>query len=535
MRDKILNAIGMALLGVCFAVSLVRIAARQFSRDEQGGDHVTIRFAHWQLENGVRSTLDQIAAEYMKLHPGVKVVQLPIPESIYTNWLVTQLVGETAPDLIQIGIGMTDERIARFFLPLDDLASNPNPYNRGTSLEDLPLRATLFDGMESGYVSTLLEYYGVPISGASVRMYYNLELLEQITGAGTPPETYEELVSLAKETQAYAQRKGVPLVPIAGSRYNAPMIMQRLFSSQTQKLVERLNPPGIFGEDLIRRADDYLDGRWSLDSEEVRSGFDLMHEVGQYMQPGFIQLQRDDATLSFVQGRALMISTGSWDATSIRQQASFRIGVSTIPFPSTESRVYGRYLLGELSEAGTNGGVVFGITRGSPQADVAKDFLRFLASQRMNQLWTDESGWIPAVVGIKVTPDVAPFLPVTVGYLPGIYPSIAAGGTFPSLNRLVGINLHRLVGATGDTGAFINAIKPGYRDALIHDLRRNHRTALDISQRSDTQFGGLAWTALAQPNDVKAAARMNAFMQSASMNDRKLYRIRHSLEKAEVQ
>lgn len=535
MREKILNSIGFALLGICFVVSLTRIMTTQRSTGEGEANQVVIRFAHWQLENGVRGTFDKIAAEYMKLHPKVKVEQLPIPESIYTNWLVTQLVGETAPDLIQIGIGTTDERTARFFLPLTDLATHPNPYNMGTDLEGVPLRNTLFDGMEAGYVASLLEYYGVPISGASVRMFYNLDLLKQISGSEELPKTYEELVHLADQAQAYAQKKGMPLVAIAGSKYNAPLIMQRLFSSQTQKLAERLNPPGAFNEDFTRRADDYLENRWSLDNEEVRSGFDLMHEVGKYMQPGFIQLQRDDATLSFVQSNALMISTGSWDATSIRQQITFRIGVSTVPFPSTENGVYGKYTLGNLSEAGANGGVIFGITRSSQHPEIAKDFLQFLASRQMNQLWTDESGWIPATLGTRVSPDVAPFLPVTTGYLSGFSPTLAEGGTFPDVNRLVGTNLHRLLGPTGDTTAFVDSIKPGYHDALINDLRRYLRTTSDISQRGDTQFGGLAWLAREQPKDSSEAARLDAFMQSASLNDRKFYRVKLSLQKAEVQ
>lgn len=530
MREKIFNTIGFLLLGLCFVVSLGRIMAARRSGPEGEGGVTTIRIAHWQLENGVRSTIDKLAAEYMKLHPGVKVEQLPIPESIFTNWLVTQLVGETAPDLIQIGIGKTDERTARFFLPLTDLAMQPNPYNKGTNLEGVPLRNTLFDGMEGGFMPTLLEYYSVPISGSSVRMFYNLDLLKTITGSETIPTTYEELTALCQQAEAYATAQNKPLVPIAGSKYNTPMIIRQLFLSQTQKLVEELNPPGIFGDDTIRRADDFLEGRWSLDSEQMRSGFDLLHDLGKYMQPGFIQLDRDDATLAFVQGRALIINTGSWDATSIREQTKFRIGVALIPFPSPENPVYGKYTLGKLSEAGVNGGVLFGITRGSKNAEVAKDFLRFLVSRKMNQLWTKESGWIPSVVGTDVSPEVAPFLPVSDGYMPGFQPTLT--DTFSNLGRLYTTNLYRLVGATGGTQAFLENVKPSYRAALIADLRTYLQTTVDISQRSDTQFGGLAWIAQTHPDDVQAGERLDAFMQSASMHDRKLYRTKLSLEKA---
>lgn len=532
MKEKISNTIGFLLLGLCFVVSLGRIMSSSASKPENEGG-TTIRIAHWQLENGVRTTIDQIAEEYTKLHPNVKVEQLLIPESIYTNWLVTQLVGETAPDLIEIGIGMNDERMARFFTPLTDLAVQPNPYNKGTDLEGVPLRNTLFDGMEGGFMPSLLEYYSVPVSGASVRMFYNLDLLKKITGSEDLPTTYEGLIDICQKAEAYATANNLPFVPIAGSKYNAPMIMRQLFLSQTQKLVERLNPPGIFGEDFIRRSDDFLQGRWSLDSEEVRAGFDLLHDLGQHMQPGFIQLQRDDATLAFVQQRSLIISTGSWDATSIREQTKFRIGVGSIPFPSPENPIYGKNTFGRISEAGINGGVLFGITRGSKNPEVARDFLRFLTSRRINQLWTEKSGWIPSVVGTRTSPEVAPFLPLSDGYMPGFLPNLTA--SFSDLDRLYSTNLYRLVGATGNTQAFLANVKPGYRNALLADLRRYQQVTLDISQRSDTQFGGLAWIAHTHPTDAKAEARLDAIMQSASMHDRKFYRTRLVLDQATAQ
>jgi len=531
MKEKLLNTFGLLLLALCFVISIARILFSDLpASTKETAKPVTIRFAHWQLENGVRGTLDKIAAEYTRLHPEVKVEQLPIPESIYTNWLTTQLVGGTAPDLIEIGMGTTEERLARFFTPLTELAMTPSPYNHGTDLEGKPLRDTLFDGMEGGYRVNLLEYYGVPISGASIRMYYNLDLLREITGGEQMPKTYRELLQLCAQAQDYAQKKAVPLVPIAGSKYNAPKLMQSLFQSQTQTLVERLSPPGILGEDAIRQADQYLSGTWSLDSEEVRSGLKLMREIGQSMQPGFMQLTRDDAALLFVQRRALMISTGSWDATSIHQQTSFRIGVASIPFPSATDPVYGKYTHGALSEAGVNGGVNFGVTRGSAHPEVAKDFLLFLASRRMNQLWTDESGWIPAVLGTHASAEAAPFLPVTDGYLPGILPYLS--DLFSDVNRVYNNAFHLLVGPFGSPETFVKAIKPDYTNALLSDLRRQRQNSRDLVQQEDTQFTALAWIAQENPGDANAQAQLEAFLQSASTNERKFYQTQLVIEKA---
>ncbi|HWL53205.1 MAG TPA: extracellular solute-binding protein [Chthoniobacteraceae bacterium] len=526
MKLKMPTFIGLRIVVLCILVALVCILARNAGEGQTGDQRVTIRFAHWQLEDGPREAFDRIAARYMQIHPNVRVVQLPIPERIYTNWLITQLVGETAPDLIQISVTANDERTARFFTPLSNLASTPNPYNQGTDLEKVPLRETLFDGMEGGYNSNLFHHYGVPISGFTIRMFYNVELLGKITGSTHIPETYEELVAVCQKVKEYSRHQGLPIVPIAGSRYNGPMLLSRLFASQTQTLVQKLNPVGIVGGDAVRRAGDYLDGRWSLDSPEVRSGFDLLREVSQFMQPGFLQLQRDDATLLFVQQRAVMICTGSWDATSIRRQADFPIGVGIIPFPSKTHPVYGRYTLGSLSEAGTNGGIVFGLTRHCQNPEIARDFLLFLSSRPVNQLWTDASHWIPAVIGTNVDDKVAPFLPVTQGELSGISPTIDSQGdgmAFPEVRRTYMNSLYQLMDPSESTASFINLIREGYSKGIISDLRRQSRMSLDLIQGSDTQGTALAWQA--RRGNAGSQRRYENFLQSSSLNERKYFQI----------
>lgn len=532
MREKILNSIGFGLLGLCFLASIGRIIV---SRHFQGGAGeeapVTIRVAHWQLENGVRDAIDAMAAEYTKLHPHVRVVQIPIPERIYTNWLITQLVGGTAPDIIQIGMGVTDERLARYFVPLSDLANASNPYNAGTPLEGVLLRNTFYDGMLGGFNQTLLEYYGVPLSGTSVRMFYNLDLLKEITGSEEVPQNYETLIALCQEAVRYAKEKNLPFVPIAGSRYNSPFLMNALFTSQTQRMVEDLNPPGRLGPEYPVRVAQFLNGEWDLRHPAVQSGLKLLHDVGQYMQPGFLQLLRDDATLLFVQGRSLMICTGSWDATSIRDQARFKIGVAKIPLPSPGHPTFGQFTFGRLSEAGSTAAVSLGLTRESAHPEVARDFLQFLGSQRMNQLWADTSGWIPSVVGVAASPDVRPFLPDVEGFLPGIFPTIEWGGGVPDLDRLVETNFHRLVGARGSPEAFLAAVEPGYADALVASMERRLRGQADNSMRADTQLAALAWLSQSENSQEDDARRLDMVRQSLPGNDRAFYHLKLVLEK----
>ncbi len=537
MGASIRQRVGFTLLGAGFlAAAAYRVRSSLSPAVSSPVASVTIRIAHWQLENGAREGFDRLAAEYTKIHPAVKVMQLPIPQGIYPSWFITQLVGGTAPDLIEISLGAdtSDERIAEFFRPLTDLADAPNPYNRGTDLEGMPLRDTFRDGMKGGYFENLLEYYTVPMSCSTVRMFYNLELVRKITGSDHLPGTYADLRGLFRRVAEYDARQRASIVPIAGSKSNSVPLMNRLFSVQTQTLVEKLNPVGIINEDEIdcsvRRASDYLQGRWSLDSAAVRSGLGLMREIGRQMQPGFMQAERDDAALLFIRGQAVSICSGSWDATGIRQQADFPIGLAPIPYPTPQDPIYGAWAKGAPSEADNKSTSSFALTRSSAHPEVARDFLLFLASRSGSQIWTDNSGWPPAILGTRMGKDVTPFLPVTEGYVLGLQPNIGARG-FLELTRCCTTHFHLLFGPTGSAEAFVQAVKPLYAEAVASDLRRTLRSNLEIVRRNDTQFAALVWIArhhLATDADGK----LDHFLQSATLTDRNLYQTRLALEEA---
>lgn len=310
-REKILPAVGFTLLIVCFLIALGRVFSRQ--RAAMNPDEIVIRVAHWQLEAGLRSAIDTIARDYEREHPGVRIEQNPIPERIFPSWLRTQLVGGTAPEIIEIGKGSDDETLARFFLPLTPYVEQPNPYNAGTSLAALRWRDTFVDGLAGGdsYKPNLLEYYGVPLSMFTARLYYNVTEWKRILGDTPPPEDYDAFVEICERVQRYAAETGENIVPIAGSHYGTPWFASSLIGGQTQRLTQELDDILVIKPHATEIALQFATGRWTLDEPDFVNGLVLARQIGRFAQPGFIQSSRDDATFYFVQGRALMIVTGS--------------------------------------------------------------------------------------------------------------------------------------------------------------------------------------------------------------------------------
>jgi raffinose/stachyose/melibiose transport system substrate-binding protein len=517
-RERVLNFIGLGLLAVCFVVALGRIAWLRSLRGEGGTSApVSIRFAHWQLEGGLREAYDAIAEEYMKRNPGVRVQQIAVPERMFAVWITTQLAGGTAPDIIALGGPITAEKLARYFEPLSDLVNDPNPWNAGTPLENAPLRETFLDGMEGAFNVELLEYYGLPSFAHTVRMYYNLDLLREVTGAEELPKTHDELTALAGQVEEYNRRTGRSIVPIAGSQYNSGFIMNLLYGSQTLGLGERLAYDALTGGPLAPQlALAAARGDWALDEPEIRAGLGLQRDVGRHMQPGFLQANRDDAGFYFTMGGALMIPTGSWDLGSLVSQSPFRIAVGRIPYPQPGDPS-APFSLGPLAEGGSGLGGLFGVTRASRHPEVARDFLLFLVSQPMNQQFAELSKWSPAVVGVVPDEEVAVFAPFFDGYPTGF------GITFSGADalRVVGNATHLLTGPNGSVDDFVEAIRPDYLAALAADLRRAELVVRDNSQRLDTTLGALGWLRSSgrSADTPRAEERLDTLLQAVTATD----------------
>jgi raffinose/stachyose/melibiose transport system substrate-binding protein len=370
--------------------------------------------------------------------------------------------------------------------------------------------------MKGGFNNALLEYYGVPLSAYTLRIFINLDLLREITGSDELPKTYREFVELCEKAQAFGEATGRPIIPIAGSRYNAPFLMQDLFSSQTQQLAREIGPPGTFEQFAPRLSRAYAEGWWSLDSPEIRSGLEIMREVGQKMQPGFMQVSRDDASFYFMQGKALMIASGSWDTSSVTQQVDFPFRAFRIPQPDRTDPEFGEFVLGLTSEAGTNAGLSLGVTNASKHPEVAIDFLLFMAGQPMNQKFTDVSGWIPSVVGVTPAEIATDFMIQPDGFTPG-FTLVNAGG--PDVLRTINNSFHELVAPDGGVEDFLEIIRPQFAGSLHSDSERMLRNAQSSLQRMDVQLAGVAALADANPTDPTATRRLDMILAAANSQE----------------
>ncbi|MDX2082031.1 MAG: ABC transporter substrate-binding protein [Terrimicrobiaceae bacterium] len=403
------------LIVVGAALAWASVSIWQHRVHENPPGTIVIRIGHWQLEAGVREAIEAVARDYEKLHPNVRIVQDAIPDQVFAQWINTQLVGGTAPDLVEAGglmappLWLNLQR--RYLVPLTRYYARPNPYNAGTDLEGVPLTQTLKGG--NAVVPELQENMEISLSRVSVRLFYNRDLLRRVTGLETPPSDLGGFVEMCRKIQAAG------VIPVVGSSYHFGMWNQ-LFDAVTYPAWRRgdFNRDGYVGSDETFAA--FQLGHLDMNFPAYRAKFDLIGELSPYFQPGFAGLTREEGVLLFAQQRAVFMSTGLWEALGLMELAKgkFEIGVMKFPEPTANDERFGRYLEGPIYE---DPRIVFGfgVTKTSRHPEVAIDFLLFMASQRENERLNRIIGWIPNTVGADPDPTLAAFEP----NLRGVYPA----------------------------------------------------------------------------------------------------------------
>lgn len=402
-------------------------------KEKPPGTEIVLRIGHWQLEAGVRQALNEMAAEYHRLHPNVTVVQEPIPEATYGTWLTTQLMGGTAPDLLEPGVVMPGILVgyySRYFVSLTPYVDQPNPYNAGTPLAGQPWRRTFRDGMRKSYIDELQEYMTVPLAQFGVRVFYNKDLFKKLTGLDEPPRELRAFLAVCAHIKRQRNPEGQFYIPIAGSAYHYnsmwdPYLLHPLTYRALREL--DLNRDAGAGMDEFYVA--WRTGRIGFDHPAFAARFRMAQLLTEQFQTGWTGLGRDEAVFLFAQSRAVFITTGTWDAGSLREQAAgdFTVGVMDFPRPTKDDPEFGALVEGPVYER-PEGGFPFSITRTCPHPEVALDFLQFLSSQRGNERLNQLIGWIPSVEGATVPAELRAFEPNLEGVF-GAMPVTISGDT----------------------------------------------------------------------------------------------------------
>lgn len=460
---------GLLVLGTAFtwtaAVQIKRLTSSVVD------DRAVVRVAHRFLHEGIRNALDEIARNYERENPDVRIEYLEVPQNLWESWITTRLLGDNAPELINSG-HLTDEQTSRYLEPLTTYLAQPNPAHAGTELADVVWRDTFVNGLNDNYNfhSRLMEYYAVPTSFNTRRFFYNKDQFRRIHETDTPPETFVDLLAMCARVEAARDEFGGGPLPVASSFLHSRWLLSSVIQHYTQNLGQDIDVYGAANGSLLEAMASMVKDEWQPADGAMRDAWQAYRDLCRFFQPGYLAADREQATMLFMQGRATMLFSASWDAQMVFTQAPFEVGVFALPLADAAPHSGG--VLRPVSETNVALGGSFSVVRTAPNWERGLDFLHYLTSQSQNQLFANHSYRLPAVIGVNPAEDVKGFAPRTEGAPPGVniddLPSFGAGMSQLVLDR----NLHRLVGSGEQAQAFLAELDETWPDAAARDLRR---------------------------------------------------------------
>lgn len=349
----------------------------------------------------------RIVGEWEKLHPGVKVKFVKQPVGDYRTWMITQLKGDVAPDIISTQSECCNASAQYgWFLSLDPYLDKPNRYIPGNKrwLNIFYKDATNSRRAPDGTL------YVLPIDQVEAGIYYNKDIFRKV--GVRPPRTWAEFMEISKKI------KDAGYVPFL---CNAQVTMQlswvtailqdQLWNDKRPLMdVRSVNAggfPGIDAQEFVRA---YKKGIWSVRDPRNLEVYRILKEWSPYWNKDFLASSGDRL---FRTGKAAMFWEGSWSLSVIKRDPlrEFDFGIFPAPRLTKETTKYAP----NIQPRGVGGAtsIQYCVTNHaikSGKAELAVDLLRYITIPRnLGPLVAEAEMFVPNSPGVKGSPILEPF------------------------------------------------------------------------------------------------------------------------------
>jgi raffinose/stachyose/melibiose transport system substrate-binding protein len=197
-------------------------------------------------------------------------------------------------------------------------------------------------------------YDGVPYTQRTEALFYNKELFAQ-AGIDAPPATYEELVEAAQQLVD----AGITPIQFGGTvNWHVMRLLDSLLETECGEAVYQA---------LVT-----TEASWADESCVTATFEEFATWTSDYLNPGFISINNDEASALFYSGQAAMALEGDWFNQVIRDNGMDEGNVGLFAFPTGSGRIYG---FNENNYISAN----------SEHADEAAVFLDYLTDEEAQQ------------------------------------------------------------------------------------------------------------------------------------------------------
>ncbi|MFJ4617765.1 extracellular solute-binding protein [Streptomyces sp. NPDC088812] len=418
---------GKATAAVALAGALL-LASCGGSGDGGSADAHTLRLWHYEAPNSAMGVAwAEAVKEFEAQHPGVKV---EFEEKSFEQIQKTApmvLNSSDAPDLMEYNKGNATTGLLSQQGLLTDLSAEVSergwdkligPGVRTTSQYDA-------DGvMGSG------RWYGVPNYAEYTMVYFNQDLFAKY-GLGEP-KTFDDLVA-AMDTFV-----GNGITPLAnsGAEYLAHQYLYQLALSKADRA-------WVDAYELYRGKTDFHDAAWTYAAETFADWV----EKG-YIGKNSTSVKAEEAGVSFLQGKAPILFSGSWWYGRFQDEATFDWG--TTLWPGSD------LTLG-------SGGNLWVVPKSAANKELAYDFIDITLSKKIQNLLGNKGG-VPVAADTSAITDpkaeklIADFTTLSDRDGLAFYPDWPVAGFYDVLVS----ETQKLITGSEEPDAYLDALQEAY-------------------------------------------------------------------------
>jgi multiple sugar transport system substrate-binding protein len=357
-----LSKLGVKILGLCFVLTLIGLSL--------AAEPVTI--VYWQYEFATKvKAIDELIKRFEAENPDIKVIQETFPYAAFAEKVAAAVPAGVGPHVVTLYYG---------WLPA---------WQRAGYLQPLPEEWFPAQEIESEFAPLVQaakmngQYWGLPTGVRTLALFYNIDLFEQ-NGIAKPPETWDELIDIAKKLTIWQDgtlvRAGFGMAPDGQDHHLVREVLIRQFGgtpySEDYRQVLYNTPEGV------RALKFYTD-------------LALVHKIGEpdFPFPGVAGYYRE----GFNAGLIAMIVDGSFAIGTIQKGAKFRWGVAELPrlTPDGERHNFASFWMHALTPRAQGA-----------ELEAACKFIKFITSPEAMELWLQMVGELPARLSLLNRPEL---------------------------------------------------------------------------------------------------------------------------------
>lgn len=339
------------------------------SSDNGSSDGKTLKLWHYEgPDSAMGVAWNEAIKEFEAQHPGVKV---KFEEKGFEQIQKTApmvLNSSDAPDIMEYNKGNATAGLLSKQGLLTDLTAEAT--KRGWD-KKIPASVGTTDVYDTNGVMGSGKWYGVTDYGEYTMVYYNKALFKKYKIA--EPKTFDELTTALGEFKA----KGITPLANAGAEYVAQQYLYQLALSKADRA-------WVDKYELYKGKTDFHDAAWTYAAttfaDWVKKGYIAKTSSG---------TKAEDAGVSWIQGKAPILFSGSWWYGRFQTEAKFDWDTSLWP--------------GSNLTLGS-GGNIWVVPKGAKNKQLAYDFIDITLSKKIQNLMGNKGG-IPVAADTSAITD----------------------------------------------------------------------------------------------------------------------------------